>query len=236
MTASSPASNKILAETLAPLQARLGHDFADLDLLAMALRTPGSTNKKLSSYERLEFLGDRVLGLFVAQELYRRYPHERQGDLSKRLVAMVRQETLVELADTLDLIRYVRQLGGLSAKEVTPSIISDVVEALIAAIFVDAGFDRAMQVLQHLWQGFLDRDLRPPLDGKTELQEWSQARNLGLPEYSVLETKGSAHQPIFRVQVKLPNWPPQIGEGKSKRAAEQAAAAALLREVGGGHG
>lgn len=235
MTDSLPTFNKQNLAMLEPLMQRLGHPFRQPELLAMALRTPGSTAKKLSSYERLEFLGDRVLGLFVAQELYQRYPLERQGDLSKRLVGLVRQETLVELAANIDLITYVRQLGGLSAKEVTPSVISDVVEAVIAAIYVDAGYERTVAVLANLWQEFLARDLRPPLDAKTELQEWSQARNLGLPEYTVLAAKGAAHQPIFCVQVKLPNWPAQVGEGKNKRAAEQAAANALLKEIAGKH-
>lgn len=216
---------------LRPLEARIQYHFQDMGLLAMALRTPGSTAKKLSSYERLEFLGDRVIGLFVAHTLYHRYPHEKQGDLSKRLVALVRQETLVELADAWNLVHYVRQLGGLSAKEITPSILSDVVEAVIAAIYVDAGFERAAEILKPLWRDFIDRDVRPPLDAKTELQEWSQARALGLPQYTVLETRGSAHQPIFRVQAELGEYPPQIGEGKNKRAAEQAAATALLQHL-----
>ncbi len=215
-------------DTLSSLETHIGYRFNDQVLLKQALRTPGSISKKLQSYERLEFLGDRVLGLLVAQELYNRFPTERQGDLSKRFVALVRQETLVEVATSIELTKYVRKIGDIPEKDITPSVLSDVMEALIAAIYVDAGFGVAQQIIAKFWAPYIERDSKPPRDAKTELQEWAQARGLGLPKYDVASTKGSAHQPTFDIRVQLAHFPAKDGTGKNKRAAEQDAAAKLL--------
>ncbi len=218
-------------DILSPLQITLNYQFKDTQLLKQALRTPGSITKKLLSYERLEFLGDRVLGLIIATELYNRFPNERQGDLSKRFVSLVRQETLVEISKQIDLAHYVRKIGNIPEKDITPSVISDVMEALIAAIFVDAGLHKSAEIILHLWQAVIDRDVKPPRDAKTDLQEWAQARSLALPRYDVIKTGGAAHQPVFTVTVSLGHYPVKTGVGKNKRAAEQQAASDLLAHL-----
>lgn len=215
-------------ELLKPLEEKLGYAFKDRVLLKQALRTPGSISKKLMSYERLEFLGDRVLGLIVAELLYNRFTEERQGDLSKRFVALVRQETLVEVAQQIDLIYFVRKIGNIPEKDITPSVLSDVIEALMAAIFLDAGCEKATEIISKFWKPLIERDINPPRDAKTELQEWAQARNLGLPNYQVVAMQGAAHKPHFKVEVSLAKYPAQQGEGGNKRQAEQEAAALLL--------
>ncbi|TAH33149.1 MAG: ribonuclease III [Alphaproteobacteria bacterium] len=215
-------------DILRPLEQKLDYQFRDRSLLEKALRTPGSIVKKLQSYERLEFLGDRVLGLIVAEMLYHRFPEERQGDLSKRFVALVRQETLVEIAKQIELLDFTSSVADVPAKDITPSMLSDVMEALIAAIYVDAGFVKSVEIIGRLWQPMIDRHAAPPRDAKTELQEWAQARGLGLPKYDVTQTKGRAHQPTFTVQVSLAQYPVKSGTGKNKRIAEQEAAGQLL--------
>ena len=219
-------------DALAPLQLTLGYQFRDAVFLKQALRTPGSISKKLQSYERLEFMGDRVLGLIIAQELFNRFPQERQGDLSQRFVALVRQETLVEIAGQIDLKSFVRKIGNIPDKDITPSMLSDVLEAVIAAIYVDAGFEKTTEIISRLWAPFIERDREPPRDAKTELQEWGQARGLPLPRYDVMHTDGAAHKPVFTVCVKLGDHPIKTGVGSNKRDAEQQAAAELLEYLG----
>ena len=215
-------------DLLQPLQQKIDYQFRNPDLLKQALRTPGSIAKKLQSYERLEFLGDRVLGLIIAEILYNKFENERQGDLSKRFVALVRQETLVEIAQGIDLIYFVKKIGNIAEKDITPSVLSDVMEALIAAIYLDAGFQKSIEIIGRFWMPIVDRNVRPPRDAKTELQEWAQARGLALPKYNVINTVGEAHRPMFTVEVVLGKHPVKRGEGKNKRQAEQIAAADLL--------
>ncbi len=225
-----------MEDILRPLEEKLDYRFQNRALLEKALRTPGSIIKKLQSYERLEFLGDRVLGLVVAEMLYHRFTEERQGDLSKRFVALVRQEALVEVAKQIDLLNFACKIGDVQAKDITPSVLSDVMEAVIAAIYVDVGFAKTAEIIGRLWQPLVERDSAPPRDAKTDLQEWAQARGLGLPKYDVTQTKGKAHQPTFTVQVSLANYPVKSGTGKNKRIAEQEAAGQLLAELEKNHG
>jgi ribonuclease-3 len=212
------------------LQTRLGYKFRNDDLLKTAL-THASTGH--ADYERLEFLGDRVVGLIMAERLYALYPGEPEGDLSKRHTALVRAETLaraarkLEMSDAMLLSDAERNSGGHDNE----NILSDIFEAIIGAVFLDGGIDAARAVLNPL----MDDDMRtmsaPPRDAKTALQEWAQARNLGLPEYAQTARTGPDHAPDFTVTVKIAGYPPAEASGPSKRAAEKLAAQKLLDHV-----
>jgi len=218
---------------LTALQERLGHRFSDTRLLERAL-----THRSHSAdhYERLEFLGDSVLNLAVSALLYQRLSRQPEGDLSRIRANLVKQDTLHALAQQLGLARALRlgegelRSGGLGR----PSILADVLEALIGAVYLDAGFEAAHALVQRLFQ---DIDLRPGQgaqgkDAKTALQEWLQGRKMKLPQYRVRATTGQAHQQTFEVVCEIAEAALTVhGQGASRRAAEQAAAAAALEQL-----
>lgn len=221
---------------LGGLSARLGHDFQDVKLLRRALThasaTRGSGGEPIS-YERLEFLGDRVLGLIVAKLLFLRFPGEPEGDLARRLAALVRKETLAEVAGALDLGRYIEfgpgeQEGGGADN---PSVLADACEAVIGALYLDGGLTAAERFVLPYWTPFLEAEHRPPLDAKTALQEWAQGRALPLPVYEEIAREGPPHEPLFTVEVRVEGLPPATAQGRSKRTAEQAAAENLLAQL-----
>ena len=220
-----------VSEDLFALSERLGYRFRDPELLLEAL-THASTGGG-SSYERLEFLGDRVLGLVVAEMLYRAFPQEPEGLLARRHAALVRQDSLAIVAGQLDLAGHLRlspgeeEGGGRS----NPAILADVAEAILGAIYLDGGLGAARQLIERFWQPLLEADQRPPQDNKTALQEWAQGSGRPLPSYVETERSGSAHEPLFTVRVLVEGEEPAEGRGRSKRAAEQAAAGALLERV-----
>lgn len=219
------------------LQTRLQHVFADTQLLRRAL-----THRSFSSdhYERLEFLGDSVLGMAVSGLLYERLGDQAEGDLSRVRANLVRQETLFELALTLDLPRVVRLGEGemRSGGQRRPSILADVLEALIGAIYLDAGFEAARAFVQRLFAGV---DITPRMqaagkDSKTELQEWLQARKMKPPTYRVVATLGAAHRQTFDVECEVPERNHrERGIGNSRRNAEQAAAQVMLAHLKAGN-
>ena len=218
---------------IAELEARIGHSFADASLAERALThlsAPAVSGKRLQSYQRLEFLGDRVLGLVVSEMLYEAFPEASEGDLSVRLARLVRREACAEVAQYWDLGPYV-VLGQGEAKgggRRKAAILSDVAESLIGAVFVDGGFDAARAMVRRAWEPRMRLDAVPIQDAKTAVQEWAQARALGTPRYIEVERSGPAHLPRFVIQVELDGFDPARGEATSKRAAEQAAARAFL--------
>lgn len=212
------------------LQKRIGYVFREADLLKIALTHSSAGG---ADYERLEFLGDRVLGLIVAEKLYALYPDEAEGDLSKRHTALVRAETLARCARQLDIgtvveLSLAEKAGGGAKNE---NILSDVMEAVIGAVFLDGGLDAARAVLSPLVDNEVKNMPAPPRDSKTALQEYSQARELGLPEYILTSRTGPDHAPDFTVTVTVKGFPPATAAGSSKRAAEKAAAAILLDQL-----
>ncbi|MCB1538400.1 MAG: ribonuclease III [Rhodospirillales bacterium] len=218
----------------ATLQTRLGYAFRDPSLLDLAL-THASAPSAVDGpdYERLEFLGDRVLGLIVAERLYALYPHEPEGDLSKRHTALVRAETLAAIARRIDIGAAMRlsdaeKAAGGAHNE---NILSDMLEAVIGAIFLDGGLDAARAALNPLLDADIAAMPAPPRDAKTALQEWAQAHGLGLPEYILVERAGPDHAPSFTLAVKLADGRTAQGTGPSKRAAEKQAAQSLLELV-----
>jgi ribonuclease-3 len=217
---------------LSELTAALGHEFADPKLLREALAHP-STSATGRSYERLEFLGDRVLGLVVADLLMRRFPGEDEGDLARRFAALVSRDGLLAVARSLDLGRYLSLARGEeeSGGRENPAILADACEAVIGALYLDGGFEAARRFVSAHWTSRIEADLAPPQDAKTALQEWAQAARKPLPVYRTTGTDGPSHEPVFHVEVEVEGYPPASASGPSKRAAERAAAAALLARL-----
>ncbi len=222
---------------LAALQQRLQHRFTDARLLARAL-----THRSFSAdhNERLEFLGDSVLNLAVAGLLYERLQDLPEGDLSRVRANLVKQDTLHQLAVGLGLSEVLRLGEGeaRSGGHKRPSILADALEAVIGAVYLDAGFDTAQALVRRLFQGV---EIKPVMqaaakDPKTELQEWLQGRRMKLPVYRVAGTLGAAHKQTFDVECEIPDLGvSERGIGASRRAAEQAAAAAMLLGLKASH-
>lgn len=222
------------ASDLTRLEALLGHRFADRALLNAALTHTSLRRQGRVSYERLEFLGDRVLGLIVADLLLHRFPREPEGDLAKRQAALIKRDTLADVGRDLGLGAFLKmskseeQSGGRD----NPNLLSDTLEALMAALYLDGSLAAAKAFVVPLWSPLVDAAKYPPKDAKTALQERTQALRLGLPRYSLVAQTGPGHNPEFVVQVEVRGRPPAQGGGKSKRVAEQAAARALLQVLG----
>ena len=195
-----------------------------------ALTHASTTSERIQSNERLEFLGDRVLGLVVADMLYAHFPDESEGDLGYRFTALARRESLARVAQEIDLGDHIamsdgeRETGGANKD----GLLANTCEAVIAALYLDAGLDVADAFIRRYWSPLLAEDIQPRKDAKTALQEWAQANGHPLPRYTVVTQSGPDHQPVFEVQVQVGNTPAETGEGTSKRAAEQAAAGQLL--------
>jgi len=220
-------------KALLQLQERLGHCFAKPALLERALTHPSVSadrDHQGGAYERLEFLGDRVLGLVVAEMLFVRFPQEAEGLLARRLAKLVAKESLASVAEDLGLGSFMRLAMGEDEQQgrTNPGLLSDVCEAVIAALYLDGGLPAAKQFIGAAWTARIEEDREPPSDPKTELQEWAQARSLPLPRYSEIDRRGPPHDPVFTIRVEVEGLPPRSGQGRSKRTAEQDAAGQLL--------
>jgi ribonuclease-3 len=215
------------------LEARLGYRFADPDLLDRALThssavSPGKRIER--SYQRLEFLGDRVLGLVVADMLYRRLPKANEGELSRSLNSLVRKETCAAIARELDLGTEMN-LGESEARTGganKDAILGDVAEAVIGAIFCDGGLGQAYEIVERLFGEHIDHAGNVRADPKTTLQEWAQGRGHEPPLYTEVERTGPDHAPEFTISVKLGNYDPLTATGPSKKLAEHKAAERFL--------
>lgn len=185
------------------------------------------------NYERLEFLGDRVLGLIVAELLWRRFETEDEGHLTRRLTHLVRGETLAQIAAAIGLGPHLRLSPAEAAAGAArnPGILADALEAIIAAIYLDGGFAAAYAFIERFWQPLLAEMQAPPRDPKTILQEWVQGRGLPLPAYRLVATSGPDHAPQFTVAVHVAGHGDADATASSKRAAETAAAAKLLERL-----
>jgi ribonuclease-3 len=229
------------AAALASIEGRIGHKFAKRALLATAFTHVSALNPakrhRADSYQRMEFLGDHVLGLVVSDMLYQAFPRADEGELSKRLADLVRKETCADVARSLGLAEDIKlgAVGNPSAvARLRESVLGDICEAVIGAIYVDGGYPAASAFVQKHWTERMHKHRRPMRDAKTALQEWAQSKGLPTPVYREVERTGPHHDPQFRVAVSLPGLDPAEGLGGSKRAAEKSAALAMLaREVGG---
>lgn len=222
------------------LEESLGYQFSDQNLLTEALTHRGSLGaggkgKNLKSAvpanERLEFLGDRVLGLVVADKLLRNYPEENEGALATRLAALVSAPALASVAEQFNLGSYIKLAPGQQIEATESAILADACEAVIGAIFLDGGLEAASHFITARWEPLMLAEIVPPKDPKTALQEWAQGRRLPLPEYELTSESGPAHAPVFKVSVTIKGFAPQSGQGRTKRIAEQWAATALLNTL-----
>jgi ribonuclease III len=221
----------------AAIEARIGHTFTDPSLLTTALTHVSAlktARRRGDSYQRLEFLGDHVLGLIVSDMLYRTFPKANEGELSKRLADLVRKETCADVAQSLGLLEGIKlgQVGASAGARLRTSVIGDICEAVIGAIFLDAGYPAAEQFVQRNWEERMRTLKRPLRDPKTVLQEWAQGRGLPAPVYREVERTGPHHDPVFRIAVDLPGLKPAEGVGSNKRAAEKLAASAMIAREG----
>ncbi|MBB4479796.1 MULTISPECIES: ribonuclease III [Rhizobium] len=218
----------------AKLEILIGHDFAEKARLDRALTHASARTEKGGNYERLEFLGDRVLGLCIAELLFRTFGTAGEGELSVRLNQLVSAETCAAVADELNLHLYIRT--GADVKKLTGkrmmNVRADVVESLIAAIYLDGGLEVARRFILRYWQGRAVRADGAKRDAKTELQEWSHAKFGVTPIYRVDERSGPDHDPRFKVTVEVAGIKPETGVERSKRAAEQVAATKMLEREG----
>lgn len=221
------------AAGLAELADILRHDFKRPQLLREALTHASAAGRDAPGYERLEFLGDRVLALVVADLLLAQFPHEREGALARRHAQLVRRETLVEVARTIALGRFLILTRGeddAGARE-HDGVLADALEATIGALYLDGGTAAARIFIELHWRPRFNADPTPPQDGKTALQEWAQGRGKPLPDYREVARSGPPHAPVFSVEVSVNGETPEVGEGRSKRMAEQAAAERLLARL-----
>jgi ribonuclease III len=225
----------------AAIEARIGHKFADAGLLTTAITHVSalkSQRKRSDSYQRLEFLGDHVLGLVVSDMLYRAFPNADEGELSKRLADLVRKESCADVAKSLGLLDDIKlgQVGAIASARLRKSVLGDICEAVIGAVFLDGGYTAAAQFVERNWTERMRKPRRPLRDPKTVLQEWAQSKRLPTPVYREIERTGPHHDPQFRVAVDLPGLAPAEGVGGSKRAAEKDAASVMIAREGVGGG
>ena len=212
---------------LAALETSLGYAFTDRTVLANALTHIGAAATRPESYQRLEFLGDRVLGLSVAAMLYARFAEADEGDLSRRLADLVRRESCAEVAGEWGVEPHIRLAPGERASAtLRRAILGDVCEAIIGAVYLDGGMSAAGALVE---RAFAERMATPRRlrDAKTTLQEWAQAKGLAVPLYREVARRGPQHAPEFTVAVAIDGFAEAEAAGSSKRNAEQAAAAAF---------
>ncbi|HEY0125212.1 MAG TPA: ribonuclease III [Rhizobium sp.] len=216
------------------LEAAIGHAFVEKERLDWALTHASARTHKAGNYERLEFLGDRVLGLCIAELLFKTFGAATEGELSVRLNQLVSAETCAAVADEMQLHLFIRT--GADVKKLTGkrmlNVRADVVESLIAALYLDGGLEVARKFILRYWEG---RAIRPDgarRDAKTELQEWAHAKFGVTPVYRVDDRSGPDHDPRFTVTVEVAGAAPETGIERSKRAAEQVAATRILEREG----
>ena len=222
------------APDTARLEAALGYRFADPALLATALTHMSAEESRLASYQRLEFLGDRVLGLSVADLLFRQFPQSEEGNLSRRLADLVRKETCAEVAQSWNLGQFMRLGEGeiLGGARKNKAILADACEAIIGAVFIDGGYDAARALVERAFGERMLKPVRPLRDAKTALQEWAQGRGYPTPTYSERGRSGPDHAPVFVVAARITGLADAEARGPSKRLAEQAAAETFLKREG----
>ena len=212
------------------LEKKIKVNFKNVNLLSKSL-----THKSFDSNnnnEKLEFLGDRVLGLVIAKKLLEIYPKEKEGILDKKFASLVNKKTCLEIAKNIDLEKYILTVNSSNKKiKIEDKIISDSCEALIGAIYLDKGFTVVEKVILELWKNQIKKSAITQIDAKTKLQELSLKNFKKLPTYKIISNSGPRHKPLFKIGVKLPNTKYFISTGKSKKDAEQNAAIECLKNI-----
>jgi ribonuclease III len=215
---------------IAELANILGHEFNRPEILERAVTHASAALEADQSYQRLEFLGDRVLGLVMVDLLMRRFPNEPEGALAKRLGRLADRESLASIARSIALADWIRvgEIGQAASITASDSVMADALEAVIGAIYHDGGLEAARTAIEPLWAPLVAEQDTPPIDSKTALQEWAQGKSLALPDYRVVERTGPDHVPVFTVEVTVSGLTAARASAGSKRVAEQDAARALL--------
>ncbi len=204
--------------------------FKNRNLLAQSL-THKSFNKE-NNNEKIEFLGDRVLGLVIAKRLLEIYPDEKEGILDKKFASLVNKKTCLQIGKNINLQNYILTLNNFKKKAIIEDkVIADSCEALIGAIYLDKGFALVEKIILNLWSSHLEKSIITQIDAKTTLQELSLKRFKKLPTYKLISNTGPRHKPLLEVGVKLPNTKYYIAKGKSKKEAEQNAAICCLEDI-----
>lgn len=224
-----------LSADLAAFAARLGHGFVRPELLVRALTHGSMSSPNRDDNQRMEFLGDRVLGLVMAEALLKADPGATEGQVAPRYNMLVRRETCADVARAIDL-GSVLKLGRSEMKSGgrrKEALLADAIEAVIAAVYLDAGFEAAREVVLRLWDGRIGAVEQDSRDAKTALQEWAQGRGHAPPTYVETAREGPDHQPVFTIAVRLQSGETEEAQAGSKRQAEQVAAAAMLKRMGG---
>ena len=212
------------------LEKKIKVNFKNKNLIIKYL-THKSFNKE-QNYEKIEFLGDRVLGLIIAKKLLEIYPDEKEGILDKKFASLVNKKTCLQIAKKIDLQKYILTLKIKNSKNIIEDkVLSDSCEALIGAIYLDKGFEIIEKVILDLWSEHIKDSIVTQIDAKTKLQEFSLKKFKKLPIYKIISNTGPRHKPLFKVAVKLINTKSFIAEGKSKKDAEQNAAVLCLRNT-----
>ena len=207
----------------------LQHSFKDENLLKIALTHSSVNSHVAKNYERLEFLGDRVLGVSVASLLYKIFPSEPEGNLSQRFTALVCKETVAEVARILNLGKFMI-VADEDIRE-NESVLCDVCEAVIGAIYIDGGVDAAINFVNLHWKDLIDKRVAPPKDAKTTLQEVAHIKGLGVPQYEIVGSDVPEHAPSFTVRLKVEGAADVLGHGHNKKLAEFDAAAKMLERI-----
>ena len=223
-----------LSADLISFQARLGYEFDHPKLLIEAVTHSSMSSQTRSDNQRLEFLGDRVLGLVIAQALFEKDMDAKEGLLAPRFNTLVRKETCAEVAQKIDLGSVIK-LGRsemVSGGRRKQAVLGDAMEAIIAAVYIDGGLSKAEKIILALWGQRIEAVKSDARDAKTALQEWAQARGLNPPIYETMSRKGPDHAPVFEIEVRLETGEKQQAIAGTKRKAEQAAASVLLQDLG----
>jgi len=212
------------------LEKKIDVKFKNKDLLIKSLTHKSfDTNK---NNEKIEFLGDRVLGLVIAKKLLEIYPNEKEGSLDKKFASLVNKKTCLEIAKNINLDKFILTFNPNNKKiKIEDKIISDSCEALLGAIYLEKGFNAAEKVILNLWKNHIKKSVVTQIDAKTKLQELTLKNFKKLPTYKVISNSGPRHKPLFKVGVKLPNTKYFIASGKSKKDAEQNAAIDCLKSI-----
>ncbi|MCB1782834.1 MAG: ribonuclease III [Alphaproteobacteria bacterium] len=217
--------------SLSGLEQAIGYSFRDKNLLRIALTHSSAASEE--NYERLEFLGDRVLGLVIAALIFEKFPNETEGDLARRLASLVQGSMLAELSESINLGEYIilsdaeRESGG-SKNE---NILADVYEALIGAMYLDGGFEPCQTLITKKWADVLHTMKTPPQHPKTALQEWAQSLGIPLPAYEITGQTGPDHAPVFEITLRVKDHGEVTASGRSRQEAEKQAASLFLEKI-----
>lgn len=227
-------TKKLSPTQIAELEEKIGYRFKDSERLDKALTHSSTHGNKGGNYERLEFLGDRVLGLCIAEMLFESFRNAAEGELSVRLNQLVSAQTCAAVVDEMKLYAFIRtgsDIKTVTGKRMT-SVRADVIESLIGAIYLDGGLEPARAFIASQWGERAREQNAARRDAKTELQEWAHARSGETPHYTITDRSGPDHDPTFTVSVSIDGLKPESGTSRSKRGAEQVAATRMLEREG----